>query len=85
MQFHTYTNDRLSMRLCIQTIGRLRAMFFERLPSLSARSGRVQFIHQYTKQPPKMILAGVTANAADLMTSIDQHKQWCKALHFNKA
>ena len=31
-----------------------------------------------------MILARITANAADFLALIDQHKQWREPFHFNE-
>src|SRR6478752_7388355 len=84
MQFHSYTNKCVSpsdeYRRSTRCVQRL---FVERDP-FPTRSSRVQFFDQYAEQPPEVIFAGITANAAYFVAILDEHKKRREPFDFDK-
>jgi len=54
------------------------------LRAIGSRSGCVQLLHQHAELAPEAILAGITANAADLAAFVDQHEKRRQPLPFDE-
>ena len=59
-------------------------MTFRRADPFPTRSRRVEFFDQYAEQPPEIVFARITANAAYFVAVLNQDKKRCEAFHFDK-